>query len=238
MCSNADLQVSVVSLVDNADLFHAHLLRELGFEVRTLSLHSPWDLRALPRAMRVVDELTPDILHTHTKCADVVGAAVALGRRLPLVSTLHMIEAEPTPPERIKRTVAAHARLRVADRVIAVTETQRQWYLEAYPLLAADRVVTISNGVTQSAAPDDDARAELRASLGVSKDSVLAMSVAIMGPGRATTTCWPRRRTYRMSLPSLSHSSETAWSGRSSKGGRGQIPGYAGGCGLPGGAPM
>ncbi|MGH8836101.1 MAG: glycosyltransferase [Actinomycetes bacterium] len=181
--SNADLRLSVVSLVDNPDPFHAHLLGELGVDVRTLSVRSRWDVRAIPRAMRVVDELAPDILHTHMKHADVVGAVVAHSRRLPLVSTLHMIEDEPTPVRRLKRAVAAHARSQVADRVIAVSQAQREWYLQACPS-AADRVVTISNGVTPPAAPDEDARAELRASLGVTDDSVLAMSVAIMRPGK------------------------------------------------------
>jgi glycosyltransferase involved in cell wall biosynthesis len=180
---DADLRLSVVSLVDNPDPFHARLLRELGIDVRTLALRSRWDVRALPRATRVVDELAPDILHTHMKHADVVGAAVAYSRRLPLVSTLHMIEADPTPLGLIKRSVAAHARSKVADRIIAVSEAQRQWYLQACPS-AADRVVTISNGITPPAAPDAHARAELRASLGVPDDSVLAMSVAIMRPGK------------------------------------------------------
>ena len=173
----------MVSLVDHSDPFHAHLLRELGIEVRTLSLSTGWDVRAFPRAMRVMDELAPDVLHTHMKHADVVGAAVAHRRRLPLVSTLHMIEADPTPLGRLKRAVAAHARSRAADRVIAVSEAQRQWYLEVCPS-AADHVVTISNGVTPPAAPDEDARAKLRASLGATDDSVLAMSVAIMRPGK------------------------------------------------------
>jgi glycosyltransferase involved in cell wall biosynthesis len=117
------------------------------------------------------------------KHADVVGAVVAHSRRLPLVSTLHMIEDEPTPMRRLKRAVAAHARSQVADRIIAVSQAQREWYLQACPS-AADRVVTISNGVTPPAAPDENARAELRASLGVTDDSVLAMSVAIMRPGK------------------------------------------------------
>ena len=173
----------MVSLVDNPDPFHAHLLRELGLDVRALSLRSGWDVRAFPRAMRVIDELAPDIVHTHKKYADVVGAAVAHTLCLPLVSTLHMIEAEPTPLGRIRRTITARARSRVADRIIAVSETQRQWYLDVCPS-AADRVVTIANGLAPTAALDEDARAELRASLGVTDDAVLAMSVAIMQPGK------------------------------------------------------
>jgi glycosyltransferase involved in cell wall biosynthesis len=181
-CSHAGLQLSVVSLVDDANPIQANALRRLGVDVRSLSLPSRWDARAFSRAFRHIDDLGPQILHTHMKHADLVGAAVAWRRGLPLVSTMHMIEDAPTGVGRIKGRLATQVRSRMAARVIAVSEAQRRWYTEAHPE-AADRVVTIPNGISPPPPPPDpDDRKALRASLGVPDDAVLALSMSVMRP--------------------------------------------------------
>jgi glycosyltransferase involved in cell wall biosynthesis len=179
--STVDLRLSVISLVDDPNPIHARALRHLGVNVRSLSLRTRWDARAFKRAARHIDDLAPDVLHTHMKHADLVGAAVARRRGLPLVSTLHVIEDAPSTIGRIKRRLAAQARSHAASRVIAVSEAQRRWYVGAYPA-AADRVVTIPNGVFPPPPPDDHTRAALRASLDVPAGAVLALSISVMRP--------------------------------------------------------
>lgn len=181
-CSRAGLRLSVISLVDDPNPVQANALRQLGVDVRSLSLPSRWDARAFRRASRHIDDMRPQILHTHMKHADLVGAAVARRRGLPLVSTMHVIDDAPTAVGRLKGRLATQARSRMAARVIAVSEAQRRWYTGAYSV-AADRVVTIPNGITPPPPPPtpEDRRA-LRGSLGAPDDAVLALSMSVMRP--------------------------------------------------------
>jgi glycosyltransferase involved in cell wall biosynthesis len=177
----AGLRLSVVSMVDDSNPVQAHALRDLGVDVRSLSLRTRWDPRAFRRAAVHLDTLRPDVVHTHMKHADLVGAAIARRRDIPMVSTLHVIEDAPTAVGRVKRRLAAQSRTQVAARVIAVSDAQRRWYVESYPG-AADSVVTIPNGASIPPPPDGATRAALRASLGVPASAVLALSVSVMRP--------------------------------------------------------
>lgn len=181
--AGADLRISVVGLVDAEDPGHARALREVGVEVHGLGLSSRWDPRAFARAARVVRGLAPDVVHTHLKHADLVGAVVARRLGLPQVSTLHLIEDSVSGLGAVKRRLAGEVRRRVADRTIAVSEAQRRWYLGSFPADPA-RVVTLHNGVVPGARLGPGRREMLRRSLGARPDAVLAVNVAIMRPGK------------------------------------------------------
>jgi glycosyltransferase involved in cell wall biosynthesis len=183
VAATAGLELSVVSLMPDQDLRYARQLRELGVTVRSLSLGTRWDGRALPRAVRLVRELRPDVVHTHLKHADLVGAFVASRLAVPMVSTLHVIEDAPDPVRRFKRRVAAQARLRGARRTITVSDAQRRWYLETFRA-DADRVTTVRNGVLPAARATGVERAHFRATHGVPEGTVLAAMVALLRPGK------------------------------------------------------
>jgi glycosyltransferase involved in cell wall biosynthesis len=178
----AGLDLSVISLMAfDASSVHLPALREQGVPVVSLGLTTRWDPRAFRRADVAVRRLRPDVLHTHLKHADLVGAAVARQRGLPLVSTLHVIEDAPEGIGRLKRAAARAARDRVATRTIAVSQAQRSWYVERLGGNGA-RTVVVRNGVPAVPPADSSMRAEVRAELGVPPEGVLVLTPAVMRP--------------------------------------------------------
>jgi glycosyltransferase involved in cell wall biosynthesis len=181
--AETDMTLSVVSLVEPEDRTNWWQLERHGVAVHGLGLSSRWDPRAFPRAVAAVRHVAPDVLHTHLKHADLVGAVVARALRLPWVSTLHVIEETVSPVGAAKRWLAGQARRRAADRTVAVSEAQRRWFLERFPV-DPGQVVTIPNGVVPAPVLSAGERATLRASIGVPPGAVVAANVAIMRPGK------------------------------------------------------
>ncbi len=185
---SVDMRLSVVSLMPTAGHLHPERLRARGVPVSTLRLASRWDARGLRRAVDVVAAQRPDVIHTHMKHADLVGAYASRWLRIPMVSTLHLIEDCPAAADRLKRRLAAEVRLRAAARSVAVSEAVREWYLATFP---ADprRVVTIHNGVAAPPRLSSDERRHLRLELAgacspAGAPFVLVAMVGIMRPGK------------------------------------------------------
>lgn len=179
---SAGLDLSVLSLM-RCDERSVNLpaLERAGVPVSSLDLTSRWDPRAFARADAEIARLRPDVLHTHMKHADLVGAAVARRRGLPLVSTLHVIEEDQALLGRLKRSAARAARDRVAARTIAVSQAQRTWYVDGLDGNAT-RTVVVRNGVPAPAVPDAAGRAAVREELGVRPESCLVLTPAVMRP--------------------------------------------------------
>jgi glycosyltransferase involved in cell wall biosynthesis len=180
----AGLELAVLSLMRfDEQSVNLPALEQAGVSVASLGLTTRWDPRAFAAAEQVVRRLRPSVLHTHLKHADVVGAVVARRCQVPLVSTLHVIEDQPTALGRMKRSLARVARDRVAARTIAVSQAQRDWYIEG---LGGDatRTVVVRNGVPAPALPDAPTRAAVRAELGVPSGACLAVTAAVMRPGK------------------------------------------------------
>ncbi|MDP8927710.1 MAG: glycosyltransferase [Actinomycetota bacterium] len=177
------LDFSVVSLMPTEGLALPGRLRRLGIDVHPLGLPSRWDPRALVRAHGLIRDLAPDVLHSHGKHADLVGAFVARRLSIPLVSTLHLIEDAPTIVGRGKRWLAVQVRARAAVQTVAVSEALRDWYLRAFPV-EPTRVVTIHNGVGPGAGSTPTTRASVRSALGIPRNAVMAIMVAMMRPGK------------------------------------------------------
>jgi len=180
---SAGLDVTVVSLMPLTGRRYASELLSLGVTVESLNLPSRWDPRGMVRAERVIKRLRPQVIHTHLKHADLVGAYAARRLGVPMVSTLHRIEDAETGVGRLKRWLGGQARMRVAARTITVSAAQRAWYLSAF---RADpqKVVTIHNGVRSPAeltAPD---RARLRHELGLEPTDIAATMLGVMRPGK------------------------------------------------------
>ncbi|MFN2557860.1 MAG: glycosyltransferase [Nitriliruptorales bacterium] len=178
-----DLEFSVVSLMPTTGLPLPVRLRTLGVDVHSLGLPSRWDPRGLFRALALIRDLAPDVIHSHGKHADLVGAFVARRQSIPLISTLHVIEDEPSLVGRGKLWLAARARSRSAARTVAVSHALRNWYLEAFPV-EPGRVVTIHNGVLPGSGTPTPNGAAVRSALGVPRNAVMASMVAMMRPGK------------------------------------------------------
>lgn len=179
----SNLELSVVGLTDSPEPVHRDQLLAMGVPVRSLGLTSRWDPRALTRGLQAIESLRPDVIHTHMKHADLVGARASRKLGAPMVSTLHIIDDASGPVGRAKRWAAGRARDSVAARTLAVSEAQRQWYLRTFPA-EPSKVVTVHNGVRSTARVKPEERERLRASLGVPPQTLIAANVAIMRPGK------------------------------------------------------
>ena len=177
----AGMRLSVLSLMPIRVRRYADALADLGVDVADLGLASRWDPRALSRGPARIRGWNVDLIHTHLKHADIIGSVAARRLRVPLVSTLHVIEDRPSPLGRGKAELAAIARRSTAARTIAVSDAQRRWYLDSLRVPPSG-VVTLNNGVRQPRRYRPDERAARRAAVGAGEDTVLAVAVGVLRP--------------------------------------------------------
>lgn len=182
-CRPLGIETTVVSLMGIEESRYAAALRRAGARVISVGLRSRWDIRGFQRAAALLEELRPDVLQTHLKHADLIGAWASRSRGIPMVSTLHVIEDDAGPVERFKRKAGASARLRQASRTVAVSDAQRRWYLDAFHP-DPDRVVTIHNGIAEPLPLQAGERDAIRATLGVRPGEVLVTMAGVMRPGK------------------------------------------------------
>ncbi len=174
-----DMHLSVVSLMPLESHPYPRQLAQLGAGVHSLELSSRWDPRGLTRGLRLIGILKPDVIHTHLKHADLVGAWAARRLGIPMVSTLHLIEDAPSAVGRVKRRMAAQARLHTAARTIAVSQALRDWYVDVFPV-EPDSVVRLPNGVARPVPTSAAQREAIRHDLGIRSDALMATMVGIM----------------------------------------------------------
>ncbi|HSG79555.1 MAG TPA: glycosyltransferase, partial [Acidimicrobiia bacterium] len=184
LAPDVGIELSVISLMPFGDHPYPRVLAELGVPVHSLDLSSRWDLRGRRRLRSIVQDIGPDVLHTHLKHADLLGAHAVRGLDIAHVSTLHVIEDAVGPAARMKRDAGARVRERSALCTIAVSEAVRRWYLETFPFVAAERVVVVRNGVPAPEPISEERRVALRAEFGVGDDGLLVPMVALMRPGK------------------------------------------------------
>lgn len=177
---SAGLALQVVGLSPVERPVHAETLRRMGVPVAQLDLPR-WDPRAVPGLVRALRGFRPHVVHTHLKHADLVGATAGALLRLPVLSTLHVVEDAPAGAlARAKRTAGLVVRRRSAARTVALSTRQREWYEE---LTGTDRgLVVLPNGVADPGTPDPAARAALRAGLGAGDGRPLLASASLMRP--------------------------------------------------------
>ena len=183
VAAGAGMEMSVVSMMPLGDLRYPVLLRDAGVGVRSLDLAAWWDPRGPHRLAALIRDLSPDVLHSHLKHADVVAGRVAAKVGVPHVSTLHVIEDTATGLAGRKRDLAARSRMASAAKTIAVSDALRSWYLQTFPE-SPDRVVTIRNGVPAPPGFDGTSRAAVRGELGIAPDAVMAVMVSVLRPGK------------------------------------------------------
>lgn len=179
----AGLELSVVALTPLRGAVNAPRLAALGVEVRGLDLDSRWDPRGPGRALRLVAPLQPQVVHTHLKHADLVGAFVAARLGVPHVSTLHVIEDDVTGVRRLKRGLAGTVRAQLAGHTIAVSEATAAWARTRHAV-GPGRLSVIRNGVHDLAPLGDDERAALRRRIGLPPTACMVLMAAFMRPGK------------------------------------------------------
>jgi len=148
----------------------------------------PWsDLVALLRLIKFLRRVKPDVVHTHTAKAGVLGRLAAVVARVPFrVHTFHghLLHGYFSP---LKTTLVIMAERTLARRtdVIAAVGAQVRDDLLAAGIGRADQYRVVPPGVAQ---PDFVERAEARRALGLNEEQV-----AITFVGRLTTIKRPDR---------------------------------------------
>lgn len=183
----AAMDMTVLSLTPTTEQVVAQDLRRLGIVVHELAAMHRADPRALPRATEALRKLTPDLVHTHGKRADVVGAYAARRLGLPQISTLHLIEESRHGGADLLVRATRCIRSAAAARVVVVSEAQRRWYASTLDDASAARVVTVHNGVPHAPVILPDERRRIRSDLGVGDDGLLVLSLGLMRPDRGHT---------------------------------------------------
>ncbi len=180
---SAGLEMSVVALSPLRGAVNADRLVDLGVPVRGLELTNRWDPRGPGRALDLVAPLRPQLVHTHLKHADLVGAYVATRLGVPHVSTLHVIEDDVTGTRRLKRFLATRVRRRLVGHTIAVSDATASW-AQGQHHAAPDRLSVLRNGVGDLDVLDDGARRALRRHLGIPPGARVVLMAAIMRPAK------------------------------------------------------
>jgi glycosyltransferase involved in cell wall biosynthesis len=157
------IDVSIVS-VYQSDLNGEQKAR-LGVPVVELARSGRGDLSFIPRLMRAMRELRPDVVHGHLHAGKYAGRIAALAAGVPsIVFTEHGEELGGL----LRRTVdrVLHPR---TTRFIVFTNGERERYArgQAIPI---ERIVVIPNGIALATPSPGAARAPIRAKLGIPED--------------------------------------------------------------------
>jgi glycosyltransferase involved in cell wall biosynthesis len=181
-------ELAAVAPAAGIDLTVAHLaeweggspaadrLRERGVEPRfvPVSRLSPAAVRTVGRHLR---QVRPDIVHTHLGASDLLGGLAARALGIPAVSTIHSMQWEGPPVERVRQRLMGEARRLCAAKVIAVSDVARARYL-AERRDVARHVVVLRNGV--GGVPEPGAGARVRAEFGIGADERLVVVLAAL----------------------------------------------------------
>ncbi|MFP3937707.1 MAG: glycosyltransferase [Phycisphaerae bacterium] len=148
----------------------ADWLRRAGVKATSLDIRGRWDVTAMRRLVRLLQNERIDLLHTHLFHADLIGRPAAQLANVPrLVHTVHVVE------RRFRPWQFAYARFAAGgcDRIVAVSRSVRRFH-QRRSGLPAWRYTVIPNGIDAEAyAADPKLRREFRERLGIPPDDVL-----------------------------------------------------------------
>jgi glycosyltransferase involved in cell wall biosynthesis len=127
--------------------------RENGVDVRLVpalrrAIH-PWrDWRAYRELVRLLRELRPDVVHTHSSKAGILGRAAAARLGLPCVHTVHGSPFHPYQSRMAYRAYVAAERwaARRSDRIVSVCDAMTSQYLAA-GVGRPEQFVTVYSGM-------------------------------------------------------------------------------------------
>jgi glycosyltransferase involved in cell wall biosynthesis len=143
---------------------------------------NPWlDFRARRMLAMEFNRLRPDVVHTHSSKAGIVGRFAARDARVPVViHTIHGMSFNRTQPALVRRVYAwaerlaarrSHAIVTVADAMIAQSVAAR--------ICRRDKMLTIYSGMeVERFTPRPELRQAARQSWGVSEDEVVVGTIA------------------------------------------------------------
>jgi glycosyltransferase involved in cell wall biosynthesis len=183
----AGIELSVGFLEDRDGNPAAARLRKRGIEPILAEIHGPRPLlnRGDHRTVRRhLEQVRPDVLHTHLGYADMLGGLAARSLGIPTVSTLHTMEwprgvRQPRPYA--KERLMSLVRRRCARVVVAVSDAARRAYLET-GWDVPEHVVTVHNGIVALSRPG--AGRGVRERLGLAADDLVVSMVTVLRRGK------------------------------------------------------
>jgi glycosyltransferase involved in cell wall biosynthesis len=143
---------------------------------------NPWMDHAALRAMRYeLSKLRPDVVHTHSSKAGIIGRFAARDARVPRIfHTIHGMSFNRTQPWLIQRLYAWMERrcARFTDRIITVADAMIDQSVAAR-VCARDKMITIYSGIEiKSFDPERYDRAAIRRELGFEPEHIVVATVA------------------------------------------------------------
>jgi len=161
-------------------------LRDIGITLRLLPMRraiSPLaDLKAFIALRRILKAERPDILHTHSSKAGILGRLAGRTFARSLVHTPHIFAFEwERGPRKLLYWALEWLMARWTDRIIAIASYQTRLYPRKLSL-DQSRVVLIPNGVDPESLQSSKPREETRRELGLSPDDFAICSAGRLCP--------------------------------------------------------
>jgi glycosyltransferase involved in cell wall biosynthesis len=163
-----------------------------------------WDVRGLMRLTGFLSRSGYSIVHTHTTKPGVVGTLAARLGGVP--SVMHTVHLFPFHEETGRATTTAYVTVerlaaRWCDRLVTVGDFQRQWALDK-GIGRPEQVVSIPNGVPDERTTAPQARAEVRAELGIG-DAFVVLSTGRLAHQKGLEHLIRAASLLRSELPAL-----------------------------------
>lgn len=151
------------------DLIRGEGLGLVDLDVIRREIRPAWDFRGLMRLTSFLSRSSYSIVHTHTSKPGILGTLAA--RRAGVPAIMHTVHLFPFHEETGRVATAAYVgaqRLatRWCDRIVAVSEYQRDWALRV-GIGKPGQVISIPNGVPTQRAQSRRSVADVRAELGI-----------------------------------------------------------------------
>lgn len=174
-----DLLDSEAAAIDDLQLFEVPSL------VRPVAPVS--DLRALADLRRVMRSFRPDVVHTHSSKAGILGRCAARREKVPaVVHTVHGFGFTPlqSPPMRLAFRTVEKALARWTDHFVTVSESDRRRGVEL-GLFPEERATVIRAGVDLAALSAASGGAAVRERLGIPGRAPLVTQIGNFKPQKA-----------------------------------------------------
>jgi glycosyltransferase involved in cell wall biosynthesis len=168
--SKRNFRILVCSVMDKIPM--SGQFEQIGAPVHSLGLRGKYDPRVYWRLWRLLRRERPDILHTHLIHANLLGRIIG---RLAGVPAIVASEVTVGRPRRLG-TIANRLTNRLVDRIETNALAVQRWLHETYrtPL---DKILVIPSGVETGTVATVTEAAELKKSLGISRDDRVVVYV-------------------------------------------------------------
>lgn len=171
-------------------------LRALGFLVTNLGARNLRDLTAFRRLLRCARRA--DLIHAHLTYAAIWGSLASRLTGVPAVASLHVAPPRPGGRDEARDRLMRFALHQWAKRTICVSEALRRQVVDHGGLDAADTAV-VHNGIETGRFAADRAgcRARLNRDFAIPDTVPLAVTVAVLRPGKGIDVLIEAARTLR-----------------------------------------